>query len=93
MDDRIGVASDLIRQSGLAGEGLAGGGLQDSRVDVSSVLLMGFLLCVGGGYRVEDVFDHFAQLAVDPVGVGDDEGESVFVVGEVDGDEEIVTQK
>jgi hypothetical protein len=42
-------------------------------------------MCVGGGYRVEDVFDQFAQFAGDPVGVRNDYGKPIFIVGEVHG--------
>jgi hypothetical protein len=50
-------------------------------------------LCVVGGKWIKDVFDHFPQLAGDPVGVGDDERQTVFVVGEIDRVVEPVAQK
>jgi hypothetical protein len=45
-----------------------------------------------GRLRIEYVFDEFAQLAVDPVGVRNDEAETVFVVGQIDGNVEAVAQ-
>ena len=43
------------------------------------------------GFRkwIQDVFDEFLQLAIHPWSIRDDEAEAVFVVGEIDGDEEV----
>jgi len=54
---------------------------------------MGVLLGVNSkGFSrqgIEDVFDEFTQLAVNPGCVRDDETEAVLVVGQVDRDEEV----
>lgn len=47
----------------------------------------------GFGQGIEDVFDQRSQRAVDPGRVRDDGAVSIFVIGEINGDEEVTLRR